>query len=448
MRKITLLTIPLLIFGLFSLSADEMEMMGPEVNSPVTAEVSGEATLTWGIDLDTNATGFKSSSTSDLKITIVPEQSTNTGMMEDSDDLYAYIELNDFKWEVTSADGQGKTSAPSVTAKLIMGAFSITAESKPTIDVDFVDPKDDDKAGDPGFPDFTPDVATEYKGSGGLTLGYKIDPVTLSLGVLSANDWELGEAPDKDKLDCHTHNSDPTDDVADGTITACKDAIPDDGGVGNKDGNNDENAYAFIGTIGLKIGDNANLEAAVAYGHEYDEKPIGIGAKATFDLGDIDPHIAFDGSIPEDGAGIPWDVGGGVKWNLSADEKSSFSTELMMHAPADGDSTVGISATLKEGDADEGALEGLGASLTVDLNDLTGETSTWATTLDAHYKVEGIKPFFMVKFSNADEATTKFTAGLELSMIEHLTTTLQYKSDDITGGSDRGEVTAAIKISY
>ena len=55
-----------------------------------------------------------------------------------------------------------------------------------------------------------------------------------------------------------------------------------------------------IGTIGLKIGDNANLEAAVAYGHEYDSKPIGIGAKATFDLGDIDPHIAFDGMIPEE----------------------------------------------------------------------------------------------------------------------------------------------------
>ena len=435
MRKIALLAVPLLILGLVSVSADPMMAEGGP-----TTKVSGDATLTWGIDLETNATGFKNEMTSNFEVTIYPKQSDDTGMM-DTDDLYAYIKLSDFKW-VADKDA-ALTTAPGIEAKLIIGAFSITTYSKPVIDIDYVDPEDDD---DPG-PDFL-DIATEYTGSGGLTLGYKIDPVTLSLGVLSANDWELGEAPDKDKLDCHTHNSDTTDDVADGTITACKDAIPDDGGVGNKDGNNDENAYAFIGIINLEIGDNANLEASVAYGHEYDSKPIGIGAKATFDLGDIDPHIAFDGSIPEDGAGIPWDVGGGVKWNLSADEKSSFSTDLMMHAPAEGDSTVGISATLKEGDADEGALAGLGASLTVDLNDLTGETSTWATTLDAHYKVEGIKPFFMVKFSNADEATTKFTAGLELSMIEHLTTTLQYKSDDITGGSDRGEVTAAIKIEY
>ena len=432
MRKIALLAVPLLILGLVSVSADPMMAEdGP------TAKVSGDATLTWGVDLETNATGFKNEMTSNFEITIYPRQSADTGMM-DTDDLYAYIKLKDFKW-VANKDA-ALTTAPGIEAKLILGAFSITTYSKPVIDIDYVDPKDDDEDGDPGFPDFL-DIATEYTGSGGLTLGYMIDPVTLSLGVLSANDWELGEAPDKDKLDCHTH-------AADGTITVCKDAIPDDGGVGNKDGNNDENAYAFIGTIGLKIGDNANLEAGIAYGHEYDSKPIGIGAKATFDLGDIDPHIAFDGSIPEDGAGIPWDVGGGIKWNLSADEKSSFSTDLMMHAPATGDSTVGISATLKEGDGDDGALEGLGASLTVDLIDLTGETSTWATTLDAHYKVEGIKPFFMVKFSNADAATTKFTAGIELSMIEHLATTLQYKSDDITGGSDRGEVTAAVKISY
>ena len=55
MRKIALLTVPLLILGLVSVSADPMEMMEP---GP-TAEVSGNATLTWGIDLETNATGFR-----------------------------------------------------------------------------------------------------------------------------------------------------------------------------------------------------------------------------------------------------------------------------------------------------------------------------------------------------------------------------------------------------
>ena len=259
MRKIALLTMPLLILGLFSLSADEMEMMGPTVNSPVSAEVSGEATLTWGIDLDTNATGFASSSTSDLKVTILPKQTTDTGMMMDTEDLYAYIELKDFKWEVTSADGQGKTSAPSVTAKLIMGAFSIKTFSSPSTKIDYVDPTDggddngDDKEDEFPGPDFD-DVATSYAGAG-LTVSYDIDPVTLSLGVISENDWTESK-PDpehKDVADCHTHDGDK--------IVKC----PNE----DKDDQNDENAYAFIGTINLDIGEDADLEANVSYAHEY-----------------------------------------------------------------------------------------------------------------------------------------------------------------------------------
>ena len=48
MRKIALLTIPLLVLGLFSLSADEMEMMGPTVNSPVEVEVQRQRNVDVG----------------------------------------------------------------------------------------------------------------------------------------------------------------------------------------------------------------------------------------------------------------------------------------------------------------------------------------------------------------------------------------------------------------
>ena len=457
MRKIALLTIPLLILGLFSLSADEMEMMGPEVNSPVSVEVSGEATLTWGIDLDTNATGFRSSSTSDLKITIVPEQSTNTGMMEDSDDLYAYIELNDFKWEVTSADGQGKTSAPSVTAKLIMGAFSIKTFSGPTVKVDYVDPTDKDADDGKGgikdedeFPgkDFD-DVATEYKGAG-LTVSYDIDPVMVSLGVVSENDWteDKTDPEFKDVTACHTHGE---NDKGVTVLMKCPNDNPND--------QNDENAYAFIGTINLDIGEDADLEAKVSYAHEYTtggiDKPastlhdeIGIGAKANFNLGDITTHVAFDTSVPSDGAAIPWDVGGGVKWNLSADEESHVSTNLMMYSPAGDDSKLYVAFSFVEGEGDEGALAAMGANLTVGLDDAAGD-SNWNAKVGASYKVNDIKPYFDVSFGSADDAATAFKAGLELTMIKHLTTTIQYKSAGLGGTDpDPGEVTTAITIKY
>ena len=54
----------------------------------------------------------------------------------------------------------------------------------------------------------------------------------------------------------------------------------------------------------------------------------------------------------------------------------------------------------------------------------------------------------MVNFSSAPKAPTAFKAGLELKVIDYLTTTLMYASEDITGGTDKGEVTAELKIEY
>ena len=448
MRKIALLAVPLLILGLVSVSADPMMAEGGP-----TATVSGNATLTWGIDLETNATGFTSAMENNFEVTIYPEQSADTGMM-DTGDLYAYIKLSDFKW-VADKDAS-LTTPPGIEAKLIMGAFSIKTFSSPAVKVDYVDPQDKDKADgtdEDEFPgaDF-PDVQTEYKGLG-LTVAYDIDPVVLSLGVVSENDWiDTDETKEsKDKINCHMHGNDPSTKaiVEDDTHTyipkdACKKAAKDD--------QNDENAYAFIGTINLAIGENADLEAMVAYAHEYtaggykNNDDIGVGAKATFNLGDITPHIAFDTAIPSGGAAIPWDVGGGVKWNLSADEKSSFRTDLMMFSPSVGDSKLYVSASLVEGEGDEGALEGMGATLTVGLDDAAG-ASEWNARVMGSYKVEGIKPYFDLSFGSADTAKTSFKAGLELTMISHLTTTLQYATKDI-GGTDKGEVTTALKISY
>lgn len=434
MRKIALLTVPLVILGLVSLHAEEMDA-GPMVADSPKVELKGNSTLTFGIDLDTNATGFTNTMETDLKVTLIPKATSDSGM-DGMGDIYGWIELKDYKWEVTSADGSGATTAPSITTKLFVGPFSITTYNKPTIEVDYVDPED---KSDEKPPDAV-DVETVYTGSGGLTLGYKLDPIDLSVGVISENDWKDDEPSAPDHAKCHVH-------AADNTITDCPKPA-------NADDRNTANAYAFLGTIGVDVGDSANVKMAVAYGHEYDDRPIGIGAKATFDLNDtIHPHVAFDGKIPSEGtASIPWDVGSGLKWDLSEDDESYFETNLMMYIPPDGsDSTLGISATLKEGDEDKGGLESLGATLTVRLDDLTSQKTngaTWGAEVSAHYKVRGIKPFFDVSFSNAKEATTAFKAGLELSMVERVVTTIQYESDDILGGKDKGDVTAALKISY
>ena len=97
MRKIALLTVPLLILGLFSVSADV------DLGDGLSATVSGDATLTWGLDLETNATGFTNASSAGLEITIAAEQSAATDEL-DTDDLYAQISLNDFKWVVDAVE--------------------------------------------------------------------------------------------------------------------------------------------------------------------------------------------------------------------------------------------------------------------------------------------------------------------------------------------------------
>lgn len=445
MRKIALLTVPLLIFGVMSLSADDRSYKTDESMAvEPKIELGAHSHLTFGLDLDTNATGFTNSTDVDLKVILIPKSTTNTGM-DGMGDIYGWIELKDYKWEVTSADGGGKTTNPEITTKLFVGPFSITTYSKPKMDIDYVDPKDDD------VPD-APDVETVYEGSGGLTLGYAIDPIEVKLGVLSRADWTDDDEAAEAHSACHIHDK-TTGKVSDCPATQSADDL------------NADNAYAFMGTFALDVGDAADIEMKAVYAHDpkkmYEATtesgpelgPIGIGAKATFDLNDtIHPHIAFDGRIPEGQGNIPWDVGGGLKWDISDDDKSYFETNLMMYIPTEGDSELGISATLKEGDDDSGGLDGLGATLTVSLDDLTSQEtngSTWSTEVAAHYKVSGIKPFFDVKFSNATTEKTSFKAGLELSMIDHLTTTLQYKSDDITGTTpDRGEVTAELKISY
>ena len=428
----------------------ESVQAGPKVT------LKGSSTLTFGIDLGTNATGFKNESEMDLTVLIISEQTAernSVGMRDETDDLYAHIELKDFKWEVASAEGSGNTTAPSITTSLFMGPFQLETFNKPTVKVDYVDSNDDDKADgtdEDEFPgaDFT-DVMTEYKGPG-LTLAYKLDPVMLTLGVVSEDDWIDDKPESKEKIDCHAHGDDPetkkVDENKDGKFShtftpkdGCKKDDEDDG--------NQKNAYAFIGIVNLDIGDNADLEAKVAYAHEYASgDDIGIGAIANFDLGDIKPHIAFDTAIPAGNTNIAWDVGGGVKWNLSEDEESSIRTDLMMHSPADGESVLYVAVKLVEGEGDDGALDGMGATLAVGLDDAAGD-SEWNAQVAASYKVEDIKPYFDVTFGSGDKAETSFKAGLELTMIEHLTAKIEYASEDI-GGADKGTVATSLKISY
>jgi hypothetical protein len=472
------------------------------VKAGITAAVTGSSTLTFGVNLNTNGTGITNTTDVKLAVTVIDKESVNSGE-KDTDDLYAYIELTDLQWVIDQtrknagdkhAGAKGTPDvkatthkqAPILTSSLRMGPLTVTtftapetqygvskaATHRPGVEIDYVDPKD--KIDEPTITDVV-DVETFYTGSGGLTVAYEIAPVVLTLGVVSMDDWvQHGKKPLVAQPGTHTHdNGTPTDLTDDPPahrhtvpeITTAKshthgpggEIIPVENPVTHKarDDGNVDNAYAIHGKVELAIGEDADLEVAVIYPHAYPAPdPIGLGAKATFDLGDVEPYIAFDGKIPRDDSTVPWDVGAGLTWSLfnnaDGDSESSFETHLTMYIPpGDVESQVSASVTLTEGDDDKGGLAGLGATLKVGLADITGDASHWMVDLKAHYKVSDIKPYFAVTFDSKADAKMPFTAGLELSMIDNLVTTVQYKSTDLSGAApDKGEVTAALKISY
>ena len=93
-------------------------------------------------------------------------------------------------------------------------------------------------------------------------------------------------------------------------------------------------------------------------------------------------------------------------------------------------------------------LAGLGAVITIGLDDLTSASNTWDLAVEASYSSDGIKPYFELSVDSAGD-TMPFTAGLELTTIDNLTTTLAYTSTNLTGDSpDKGDITAALKIAY
>ena len=471
------------------------------VNAGITAAVTGSSTLTFGVNLNTNATGITNTTDVKLAVTVIDKESVNSGE-KDTDNLYAYIELTDLQWVIdqtrtnagakhAAAKGTPDTTAtthiqaPMVTSSLRMGPLTVTTFTapetqygaskagahRPGLEIDYVDPKDKidgDKMD-------VPDVGTEYLGSGGLTVAYEIDPVVFTLGVVSMDDWvQHGKKPQVSQPGTHTHDNGTPMDLTDDPpahrhtvpeITTAKSHIHGPGGeiipVENpithkaRDDGNVDNAYAIHAMVELAIGEDADLEVGVIYPHEYtDTAPISLGAKATFDLGDIDPYIAFDGEIPTDDSKVPWDVGAGLTWSLfdnaDGDSESSFETHLTMYIPpGDVESQVSASVKLTEGKEDTGGLAGLGATLEVGLADITGDASHWMMDLEAHYKVSDIKPYFAVTFDSKANAKMPFTAGLALSMIDNLLTTVEYSSTDLGGAApDKGKVTAALKISY
>jgi hypothetical protein len=221
MRKATLLIAVLLCFGLATAFAGPVQ---------VEPEYEAEASATWGIQLDDQASGFANSAESTIMFTFIEEQTAEYG----EGTTYGYIMVEDFEVEF-EAEGEDADVAVSdaftispgeITGKVFFGPAYLVVFDGADDEVDEIDAEGkilDDVISPTTTVGVDPNVAldpeTEY---GGVALGFEVpDLVTVELGVASESDWRTeGESVTwgdlgytQDELDAFGAGADVDDEI-------------------------------------------------------------------------------------------------------------------------------------------------------------------------------------------------------------------------------------------
>ncbi len=375
MKKLTLVFALLLLFGLAMSFADDQ----------VSFDVSGDATMTFGIDLNNQANGFKNEATNSLTVTMIAEQTKDKGA---DADVYGYIELADFQWAVSSSSAV--TTDPTVTAKIKADPIWVGIYSAPSISsadkVEIVDSNDTA-------------ATTTYSSSGGVTIGYDSDVVDFSVELASEADWE-----------------------------------------------NTGDGYAVETDLTVSVSP-LTLAASADMGFGYATNPIGFAVKPSLslDLGaplSLEPYAAFDGEFAN--SALTWEAGGGLVLNLSEADADDNMTNLTVKGSYSEATDADVAVSFTELDGDDGVVPALGASVSVEAINLTS-TMGWNLEVAANYDVSDTVNVYG-GFGYGSDEVLNLNAGVKLSMIANTTFTLDYTSDDIN--TDNGTVTFATKISY
>lgn len=384
MRKFSVLLLAFLMVGGFAFGLD--------------VELKGDATLTWGIDLQTESHGFRNASTGSLKITLVPEATATKG----GDGIYGWIEIKEYELTATPDGVDGTAGA--ITARIMLDADTwIQIYGAPSDAFNKAAKIDGDKA------DVSPDLGGDD--AQGFTFRTKFDPITLSLKAFSDGDWEDG------------------------------------------------NSVYGTGVDVVVAVDPLTIDAHLLYGY-FDAAPaLGVGTKVTAKIADVaaglETHVAFDGWLP-DGGDFAFDAGLGVTLNLFDDGDDTSFFELTGYY---NDEDIDLKAQFSEHTA-KGLMPGVGFGATLTLMNLTGEFRdlTWKLDLSAAYDQGGINPWVKVTTADGDAlydfvGATSLEVGLKLKAaahgIDNTEFAIVYESDDVSDWeNNKGLLTFATKISY
>jgi len=368
-----------------------------------TPAVSGSATLSWGIDLDTNYTGFSNTYTADVTIPFGVADAEATG-----EGTYGYIAITGVTFELTGdpttgtygfngADADGYTG--SLEAKIVSGnlyamVYSHTAMDATNYGADIVDGEvsaniDADLAG------------TEI----GITGDY-----AFALIMNSKGDWNANTASE----------------------------------------------YAFGAKAALKlIPDMLTLNLMAGYDMFEATKDMFVAVKAPITLLGTSLKLtpAFDGLYTEATSTFTWDARLAATYTFNEDGTYA---DLIVYYGADEDLEVKVGfKEVRTGGFVDGLLVS-GWFTYADFLDDAANTTYWKAEANFEYKtmlddVNYVMPF--AYFTMASTPLTTLKAGVSAMLIPNTVFTLQYNSDDLQSDSaantvsDKGEITFAAKIT-
>jgi len=391
MKRLTLLTILLVVVGLTAGFALELKP---------SFELSGSATLTWGVDLETGYTGFLNEAEADLTLTLLAEDGTAVNSGEG--DWYGWIEISDLELFWTDAFGGGGTwnaDGLGVSAKIVGlgGALAIGVYDAPDLALDFVTAIESD-ADDVRDDTESDGVGVDYAGFG-TYVSYNISEMLMvGLNVVSENDWTLNSAQ----------------------------------------------AYAFGLDVQVKIAP-LTIDAGVNYGFNYASNVLGAGIKVAADLDAIDAWVGFDAQVT---GGFAFDVGGGVEATLAEGVTAALD---VVYGAAFNDLDIAFVFT-EPGDA--GLVDGLDASLTVYFLDIA-DSMEYEVILEAGYKMGKLYPHFGVTYGDPanptdDPAFLSAFLHCDYDLFEKAPTTLFVEWNDVyfLPSVALGTLTVGVTVSY
>lgn len=379
------------------------------VFAQIEVTVEGSSELTFGINLDDSAAGFKNNNSSKISFKLADGSSEKGGEA----DVYGWIEIKEWKAEVNSSDGYKALDAGDVTAKIMFngGWLKISGTNTAT---NFADPA---VLNSKDYKGVSSDI-----GGAGFVLGLDVAPAAIEIGVSTPNDWtqdDTGTAASTG--DYGWYDNDSNEQTQPAWLPIQTAAVP------ATDDINDE--YTFGAHLKITM-DLSPLKVEV--GAVADINPntvIGVGGKVTADVAPATIAVAVDSKIPQgDGADDPstevaLDVSLALGEGMTLALGASYSTIDNIDAFVDFDAAI---------DAISIGILGIFADA-VEVND-SGAELHYIVEVDASYTTDTVKPYLTIGYGTlsdanddgirtleAGDATTKLKVGCEAYLIENVT---------------------------